>query len=154
MTADQGHIPKPSDDRVPLGYESGEVGGQAVLGGAVAGVLAHLLLHTDWRRELHRRGFPLAAPYVEEAARNMARAGHRWGAASVSGNAEGQGVADAPSSSSCLTVREVATLVRLSERRVRQLADAGLIDGVTDTSGRWQFTTEAVDAFLDQRKAG
>lgn len=75
----------------------------------------------------------------------------------VSGNAgssEGQPApGQAPSAHRQLTPTEVSTMIGLSERRVRQLADEGALAGRKAPNGRWSFTPVAVRRFLDEQAA-
>jgi hypothetical protein len=80
-------------------------------------------------------------------------------AASASGTAAGDvGCADVRSELGTLPdllgSRDVASALGVTDRRVRALAQSGLLRGRTDPSGRWWFDSAAVEAELQRRSRG
>jgi hypothetical protein len=87
----------------------------------------------------------LRAP-VEDGLEALRRAGGRW-AASASGNSEAM-PAEVPVSSEHddeISTREAADMLRLSDRRIRQLATDGRLAG-RQRQGRWVLDRGAVIA--------
>jgi excisionase family DNA binding protein len=52
------------------------------------------------------------------------------------------------------TASEAAKVLKLSTRRVRQLAEAEEIEGTRDAEGNWRLDKASVHAFRDERRLG
>ena len=111
----------------------------AFVSGEAAVVLVKLL--GSW----HRAGLSTAevvtvTPAVQ--ALNEAAMEHR--AASARGNREGKGKAPGPITGAWSSTKELAAAVGLSERRIRQLQEDGLLDG-RRVAGRYQFPPSTLE---------
>ena len=89
-----------------------------------------------------------------EAALSLTEAGEEWRRSRLPqrGNAETRGNGVSPDSDVMVTVADAASLLRLCERRVRQLATAGDIPGERTSRG-WRFARRDVVGLRDRREA-
>jgi hypothetical protein len=127
----------------------------AMVGGRAALVLTAVLNRRSLKRELEDIGFGEADQAAAlEAALALAEAGEswRWSRLPRRGNAETRGNGVSPDSDVMVTVADAASLLRLSERRVRQLATAGDIPGERTSLG-WRFAHRDVAGLRDRRAA-
>ena len=98
---------------------------------------------------------PEVRELLEDALRAMEEAGRQWRSAASSGNAEAA-LPEAPVSSEHerdgLDTREVAGVLRVSQRRVRQLVASGALPA-HKRQGRWTFERGAVTEINNDRGA-
>lgn len=116
------------------------------------------ILRRHWQEETE--DLPLAMRgALEDDLANIDRAGRAWAdrvlAAKARGSAEAV-PAEMAASSSCkeLSTEEVASMLQLTERRIRQLAGIGELPGRRDEAGHWTFDQGAVLALRDKRTGG
>ncbi len=114
-------------------------------------ILSRVLSLAQLRARLDDLGVP--SPLWGEVT-DVWAAVHRLGnhAVSRAGNdASPSPETDVRSGCKSLMAPEVAALLGVSDRRVRQLAAAGELPGRRDDAGRWRFEPEAVAAFRAQK---
>ncbi|MEZ5077310.1 MAG: helix-turn-helix domain-containing protein [Solirubrobacterales bacterium] len=134
-------LPRISSDQAAV------IAGHALIPGPAAARLL-TLLPGNYRREILRRGVggeDLAQ--VEEAVAALGAAA----TASVRGNAEGQRK-PAPADSGSMTSDEAASILGVTESRVRQMARAGEIEAY-QAGGRWWLPRHVVDQKASDRNA-
>ncbi len=90
---------------------------------------------------------------VEDAVEAMRYSGQRWAATARGSAAEPPAEAPVCSKQEAdeLSSVEVADVLKVTERRVRQLAAAGVLPG-RQKAGRWSFDRGAVTAYHEERK--
>jgi hypothetical protein len=120
----------------------------AVIDGWAAWAIARML-SSHCREQIEELPAHLRAP-LEDATEALQHAGERW-AISARGSTEAL-PAEAPVTSNCreeLTASEVADVLKVTERRIRQLATAGALPG-KQKAGRWSFEPGAVLAYQER----
>lgn len=104
------------------------------------------ILARHWREEVEDLPPHLRAP-LEDALEALDHAARRW-EATRRGNAEALPAEAAPSSEHELSTREAADVLKVSERRIRQLADAGALVGRKE-GPQWRLRKDAVLAYRE-----
>ena len=133
---------------------SGAVGDRAVISGEAAAILLEHLLPANAKSELIHRG--IVGEQLDAAITAvivLREAADFWlqSAISANGNAEGLSVQRAPESAVWITSGEAAEILQLTDRRVRQLGDEGILDS-RERGGYRQFRVSEVLALRRRRK--